>query len=146
MYDPTPYYRPPALTDRPGPARHRWLVIGLAVAFIAVAALVLLLLFSSTFGSGSPSYPYHLGPFGGLFFIFFILVVLFFIVRVAFWSARAGRYRARYGGGGAGGYLPNRPAEVARMRYARGEITREQYQQILDDLRRPPGPRGGEGR
>jgi uncharacterized membrane protein len=28
---------------------------------------------------------------------------------------------------------------VARMRYARGEITKEQFDQIMQDLRREPG-------
>lgn len=64
----------------------------------------------------------------GVFGFFLVLLLIFFIVRVAFWGVRSS-YRAgpRYGGGD--------PARaIARRRYARGEITREQYEQIVRDL------------
>jgi putative membrane protein len=142
MDDPGPYYRPFGVPPRPPPRRFHWLPVIIGVVLAAVAALLLLLLlFPAAFGVSSPSGPYRYYPFGGFFLAFFILIIVFFIVRVAFWSTRASRYGQRYGRGGSREYYGvNRPAMIARMRYARGEITREQYDQIMKDLGRPPGP------
>ena len=125
----------------PTPNRIRWFPIIIGIVFAGVAAVILLLLiFPAAFGVASPSYSYRYGPFGGVLFLFFILIVAFFIVRVAFWSTRASLYGRRSGRNYAnGGYGPNRPVMVARMRYARGEISREQYDQIIQDLGRRPG-------
>ena len=57
------------------------------------------------------------------------------LVRVAFWASRRGA-----GGGGPRGRGFDPAIMEARRRYARGEITREQFEQIVTDLRRPPGP------
>jgi len=141
MNDPGPYYRPPGMVGGQRPGGIRWLPIAIAVVLVAVAALILLiLLYLGPFGFAPSSYPYRFGLFGGVFFLFFILIVVFFIVRVLFWSSRMGRYGRRSGPGSPAGYGPNRPVMVARMRYARGEITREQYDQIIQDLGRRPGP------
>jgi len=137
-----PYYRPQGLAYSPPPRRTHWLpvIIGAILAGVAVV-LLLVLLYPGLFGVSAPSGGYRYYPFGGFFIAFFILIIVFFIVRVAFWSTRAGRYGRRYGGGGQGDYSGvNRPVAIARMRYARGEITREQYEQIMKDLGRPPGP------
>ena len=141
-----PYYQPSGIGPYPPRRRFHWFPIIVGVVLAAVALLLLLvLLFPSAFGYSYPAYPYRFG-FGGFFIAFFILIVIFFVVRVAFWSTRASRYGrgyggyAGYGGGGpAGNPRANRPVMIARMRYARGEITREQYEQILRDLGRPPG-------
>jgi len=133
MNDPGPYYRPPMMTPASRPFRWLPVVIGVVLAGVA-AFLLLLLLFPSAFGVPSPSYPDRFGLFGGFFLLFFVLIIVFFIVRVAFWSTRASRYGRRYGGNPG----MNRPVAIARMRYARGEITREQYEQIMKDLGRPP--------
>lgn len=139
MGDPGPYYRPAGMAYPPPRRRFSWFPVVIAVVFIFVALLLLLVLFyPAWFGFSAPSGPRYY-PFGGVFVLFFILLIGFFIVRVAFWGTRASRYRQRYGGAG-GEYGMNRPAMVARMRYARGEITREQYDQIMQDLSRRPGP------
>lgn len=140
MSDPGPYYRPPGLDPRPPARRIHWLPIVIGLVFVVAATLILLLLlYPASFGVTPPSSPYRFGLFGGFFLFFFILIVAFFIVRVAFWSTRASRYGRGYGGGPQGGYGADRPAMIARMRYARGEITREQYDQIMQDLGRRPG-------
>jgi uncharacterized membrane protein len=140
MSDAGPYYRPPGMAYRERPRRIHWLPIVIGVVFVVAAALILLiLLYPTSFGLAPSNSPYHLGPFGGVWVLFFILIVVFFIVRVAFWSTRTSRYGRRYDPDRSGGYGPNRPAMVARMRYARGEITREQYDQIMKDLGRRPG-------
>jgi uncharacterized membrane protein len=138
MNDPGPFYRPPGMAAGPRPRRIHWLPIVIGLVFVVAATvLLLILLYPASFGL-APS-PYRFGLFGGAFIFFFILIVAFFVVRVAFWSTRASRYGRRYGGGPPGQYGPNRPAMIARMRYARGEITREQYDQIMQDLARRPG-------
>jgi uncharacterized membrane protein len=140
MSDPGPYYRPPGAAYEPRSRGIRWIPIVIGVVLAGVAALILLvLLYPSAFGLASPSSPYRYGLFGGVFFFFFLLIIIFFIVRVAFWSTRASGYGRRYRQYPNGGYGPNRPAMIARMRYARGEITREQYEQIMQDLNRKPG-------
>jgi uncharacterized membrane protein len=140
MGGPGPYYQPGAWPAPPA-RRRPWLFIGIAIAFVAVAALILIfVLYSASTAPAHSAYPYRFGLFGGVFFLFFILIVVFFIVRVAFWSSRASRYGGGYGRGPGPGYGRNRPAMVARMRYARGEITREQYDQIMTDLGRHPPP------
>lgn len=140
-------YYPPGMGLRPPRHRVRWGIVVIGVVFIALAILLLFVaLYPASFGvSASPRF----GLFGGVFLLFFLLILGFFILRVAFWSTRMS-YRSGYGGGGGPGGFgpgprggmggPNRPLYVARMRYARGEITREQYEQIVQDLSRPPGP------
>ena len=143
MSNPGPYYQPPGggYGYGPRPRRFHWLPVIIGVVLIAVAAVILLaLLYPASFGLAPAPYPYRFGLFGGLFFFFFILIIVFFMVRVLFWSTRQSRYGRGYRQYPPGGYGPNRPAMVARMRYARGEITREQYDQIMQDLSRRPGP------
>ena len=138
---PPSYYRPGGYSAPP-PGRYRWAVLGVVVALVVVTVIVVLLVLLG--GAPSPEgsgYPARYGLFGGAFFLFFLLLDVFFVVRVVFWGTRMSRYRYRYEGPGPGGpYGPDRPAMVARMRYARGEISREQYDQIMTDLERRRGP------
>jgi uncharacterized membrane protein len=113
-----------------------WLTIGIGLAIIAVLAVLFLLLLTGTiaFGGGGPR-PYF--GWGGFLLLFFIVWISFFVIRILLWS---GRSRGGYGPRG-----PHRDPAVmmARQRYARGEITREQYDQIMTDLgRRGRGPGG----
>ena len=109
--------------------------MGTALALIAGGAIFLALSYDpQAFGLS-----YHsVFPFGGGFLgLFLIFWGMLFLVRIAFWASRGGRY----GGGPGGGARRFDPAILeARRRYARGEITREQFEQIVADLRRPPGP------
>ena len=84
---------------------------------------------------GYPSLPPGNGygyPFFGLWFFFpfgiiFLFIVLFFVTRLIFWPMGwGGRRRYWYGYGDAN--------EILRQRYARGEITKEQYEQMKRDL------------
>jgi putative membrane protein len=103
------------------------------VVAIAVIALVFVLgavLAHYYYPAGVPYYGYPwfgwwFFPFG--FFIFFIFI--FFIFRVVFWGWGGGwggrrRYWNGYGD----------PHEILRRRYARGEITKEQFDQMNKDL------------
>ena len=101
----------------------------LAVLLVAVVAFLAVLVFR-----GYPTPPagvYYAYPFvGWLFFpfgILFLLFVLFFVSRLIFWPMGGGwRRRYWYGYGGA--------SEIVRQRYARGEITKEQFDQMKRDL------------
>jgi putative membrane protein len=69
--------------------------------------------------------------------IFLILVIAFIVALIWFivWLARRGRYERREHMTS----VSQSPEEILKARYARGEITREQYQQMLEDLKLPPG-------
>lgn len=72
------------------------------------------------------------GWIGMIIFMLFWLLVLGGLIWLVVWAAR------RSGTGSRNSNLPagNTPKEIAQMRYAKGEITREQYQQLLEDLNR----------
>jgi putative membrane protein len=114
---------------------HRWVYIGLAVMLALIGvAILLVILTPATFGyhpSAGGFGPW--GAFGGFFLIFLFVLIILWIVRIGMWSSRSQRYGQR----GAGGRHYAAFA-IARERYARGEITREQYDQIMQDLQRPP--------
>jgi uncharacterized membrane protein len=65
-------------------------------------------------------------PFGILIFFLFI----FLITRFIFWGAWGWRRRYWYGGG----YGYGDAHEILRQRYARGEISKEQFDQMTRDL------------
>ncbi len=72
------------------------------------------------------------GWIGMIISLVFSLLVLGGLVWLVVWAVRRS---------GAGSYTSNAasgtsPKEIAQQRYARGEITREQYQQLLEDLTR----------
>ena len=76
-------------------------------------------------------YPYGYGffPFGFLFPLFFVFAA-FWVIRWVFFPWRSG-YSRRYWGGWSHGD----PAYyILRERYARGEITKDQYDQMMRDL------------
>jgi putative membrane protein len=122
----------------PPPPRYPWLFIGLAVMLGLIGVAVLfLLLFPASFGYHPASTGF--GPFGyfGAFFLFFVFIMIVLaVVRIALWSSRVRGYGGRpgYGRGRRYGAFA-----IARERYARGEITREQFDQIMQDLQRRPG-------
>ena len=73
----------------------------------------------------------------GLIGLLFNLIVLVGIAVLVIWAVR--QVSANGQGAGLFGQQNNRtskamPREIVEERYARGEITREQYQEILSDL------------
>jgi len=117
-----------------GPRAHRWLLFaGIGVVAIVVVGVVL------WFSLPRPGRSYGFWfPLGGLLVVFLVLWLSFTVIRIAWWSSRRERYRAARASGRFGGPGFDPAIRVARMRYARGEITREQYDQIVRGLR--PGP------
>jgi putative membrane protein len=109
--------------------------LGLVLAAI-VAGLVFAFLRPTPFAV-FPRFGFFWFPFGffGAFFIFFLL---FALVRWIFfpwggwgWWGGRGYYRRRY-------YYDDPALQVLRERYARGEITKEQFDQMMRDLQQPP--------
>jgi putative membrane protein len=83
----------------------------------------------------SATAPYYGYPFFGWFFFpfgfFFIFFLIFFVGRLIFWPWGWGwGWRRRYGYG----YGYSEAHEILRQRYARGEITKEQFDQMSRDL------------
>ena len=115
----------------------RWAWIGFGVLFLVFGSLW----FFSTFNRpgfysgyyGMPMMGWGGGWMIGVGIIGFVLVC--FLVMMAFrftvWSPWG--HRMGCGMGGMGG--STEAEEILRQRYARGEVTKEQYDQMLRDLR-----------
>ncbi|WP_242947944.1 SHOCT domain-containing protein [Carboxydocella sp. ULO1] len=61
------------------------------------------------------------------------------LFNILFWGVLiylAIRFLNKGGFGSFGGNHGETPEEILRKRYARGEITREEYQQMLEDLKK----------
>jgi len=106
------------------------LLVGIAIVIGVVVRAVVP-------GAGFGFFPFFFFPFGFFLFIFF----LFFVVRGLFWG---------WGGWGWHGYpmygrygygYHDGAAEILRRRYASGEITKDQFDQMMRDItqsRNPP--------
>jgi len=113
--------------NRYGRSRH---IIGWVILSIVILAVVGF----GVFGFFGPRpYPGFFYPFPffrpfGLLFGLFWLFVIFWAVRWLFWPRRWGYW---------GGYYHGRRDEsyyILRQRYAKGEITKEQFEQMMRDL------------
>lgn len=109
-----------------GPGRRsRWAYLPIVAAVAAIAALGLVAWWWGGSGAGPVGgfpYPFFwpLVPLG----FFLVLLLVFSFARFAFWG---------WHGGGAGRYGPD-AREILRVRFARGEISRDQLRQMLRDL------------
>lgn len=92
-----------------------WAIVGLMAVIGALIAL-------SFYFAPRPFIPFHFGWLGGIFLIF----IVFWVARWLLWPWRGGYYSYRY---------QNRNAEsIIKERYAKGEITREQFEQMMSDV------------
>ena len=108
-----------------------WLWVGVGVAIIVVGIFAFLAGLYST-GTGAPPttyypfFPMGFGWIGGLFSLFFFFWVLSWFFRPWGWGWG---YRRRYGR-----WRYDDAERILRERYARGEITKEQFEQMTRDL------------
>jgi putative membrane protein len=101
------------------------------VAFLAVIGTVAALGFIFFRPAAVGYYPVGYGffPFGFLFPLFFLFAA-FWVVRWLIFPWRWGYSRHYWGGSGYG----DRAYYILRERYTRGEITKDQYDQMMRDL------------
>lgn len=103
------------------PSRTMGWLLALPLGFIIAFLILLFLVMSGHY-------------FFGEFLVIFIAVfAVLFLVRYQYRQSRRNYWRARM--------QANAPARILRERYARGEISREQFLQMMKDLRdgrRPP--------
>lgn len=84
--------------------------------------------------SGGP-WAYGMGGFGWLWMAIGVVGFVLFIIAIAYifgWIFRSGRYEEYHGR--SGGY--DRAIEELKLRYARGEITHEEYENMKRDIGR----------
>jgi len=108
-------------------------VLGLAFVVLVLGLLAATFYFAGPPAAGTMPYPYYPRPFFGFFFfpfgIILFVFLIFFVFRLAFWPWRRGYYG--YHGHRRGWDDAN---EILRQRYARGEITKDQFEQMQRDL------------
>lgn len=99
-----------------------WGIIGL-IAVIGVSIVLSLYFVPRPQGAFYYQFvPFHFGWLGGIFLVF----VVFWIAKWLIWPWRGGYYSYRY---------QHRTAEsILKERYAKGEITKEQFEQMMRDL------------
>jgi putative membrane protein len=101
-----------------------WGIFGVVI-LVGVSIVASLLFYGhrswGTFYQFSPAYfPFHFGLLGDIFLIF----LLFLIARWVFWPWRLGNSH------------PDNAHSILKERYAKGEITKEQFEQMMLDLKR----------
>jgi len=86
-------------------------------------------------GAGVGYFPFFFFPFGFFIFVFF----LFFLFRGLFWGWGWWGWRG-YPMYGRYHYGPDGAAEILRRRYASGEITKDQFDQMTRDIEQSRSP------
>lgn len=76
-----------------------------------------------------------MGGLGGFMFPGLGLIVIVIVVVIVVWALAGGRLSGSPGGpSDSRPTSPETPLEILRKRYARGEITREEFEQMKNDL------------
>jgi putative membrane protein len=101
-----------------------WGIVGLIV--VIGLSIVLSFYFAPRPPGASyyPFFPFHFGWLGGIFLIF----IVFWVAKWLIWPWRGGYYSYPH-------HQRADAASIVKERYAKGEITKEQFEQMLRDLR-----------
>lgn len=108
----------------------RWALGGIFILALLALFLIPLVFFGwFAFSGAAPALwrPFFFFPFGFLIFIFIVFVGLRFL----FWGWGWGRWRRGYHGWGYG--YPD-AMDILNQRYAHGDITKDQYDQMRRDI------------
>ena len=112
----------------------RWIGLGFLAVFAVFVAAMIYFMFVVFPRTGTAGY-YPMFPFGfGWIWIFFGFFLFFGLLRwILWWPGRWGHYR----GYGYGYGRENEAVHILRERYARGELTKDQYDAMMRDLSQP---------
>ena len=112
----------------------RFPTLFVAIAAVAIAFVVVLILVLSYFSSKYSYYEYPYGWWGimGVMMLFMVPIMIIVLIAIAYVVYRGFRW------GGYGRYGSDEEKETAmeilRRRYASGEISKEQYEQLKRDI------------
>lgn len=129
-------------------ARH-WLRVGIAVLLVLIGLSIFLAVAVPLYRGEAPAWSLNVAPWDwilGLIGVVIAIWIVVWIVRLVFLALGGSAYYRPYWRGYYrhyrhwGPYGPDPAVEVARERYARGEITAEQLEEILRRLDHGPGP------
>ena len=103
-----------------------WGIVGLIILIgISIAASLIFAPRSSGSGFYPFFFPFHFGWLGGIFLVF----IVFLVLRLLFWPQRWNDRRPNL-------HYRDDALNILRERYAKGEVTKEQFEQMLHDLER----------
>jgi putative membrane protein len=111
-------------------------IIGPIIAVLVVILLAVVIVGllwnwpNGSYAMNTNGFPYW------LFGLFIVFIFFGIIVRLIFWAIFGPPYRRRYWSYDWSGPHGAAAEDILDQRYARGEITREQYVQMKDDLNR----------
>jgi len=114
------------------PFRWLWIVLGIVVFGILAVIVASTIYFGLSLGHAVFFAPHVFAfPFFGFGFVFFGVIIFALFLGLIF---RSFRWRRGHYSGRWGYYGYDSAMDSLRQRYARGEITREQFEQMAGDL------------
>jgi len=143
-----PYTRPEPYADA-GLDPRRWLFAGLTALFVLIGISVVIAVAVPVLRGQAPSWSTDVAPWNWIVGVIGLIIavwIVVWIVRIFAWGVWGPSYsphywRHYYRHYYRGGPFGTDPAvEIARERYARGEISQEQLDQILGQLGKGSGP------